>query len=297
MHQATCSLWKPVGNSGRAVREPKGGAETAAGPQTRNGHPMELPAGRPAAAGIDIGARTTKAVALDGGGAVLARTLLPTGWDPKGAARKVLEEAVGALDGLPVTATGFGRDAVGFARSRLTEITCHALGVHHLDPSVRTVADIGGQDSKVIRIDPFGNVLDFVMNDRCAAGTGKFLEFLASTLGVGIEQFARLSRGMRPAEISSMCTVFAETEVLDLVASGRSIGETVAGIHRAVARRLAASMRQIGWEPPVAFTGGVALNEGVVGALSSLLATEVRVVPFPQFAGALGAALHAAGRA
>jgi predicted CoA-substrate-specific enzyme activase len=258
---------------------------------------MGHPGAPPAAVGVDIGARTTKAVVVDAEGSVTARALLPTGWDPRGAAEKVVEQAAGALDGLPVTATGFGRDTAGFARSRLTEITCHALGVHHLDPGVRTVVDIGGQDSKVIRVDPSGNVLDFVMNDRCAAGTGKFLEFLASSLGVPIEEFARLSRGQRPAAVSSMCTVFAETEVLDLAASGRAVGEIVAGIHRAVARRLAASMRQIGWEPPVAFTGGVALNEGVVGALSALLATEVRVVPDPQYAGALGAALHAAGRA
>ncbi|MHC4600820.1 MAG: acyl-CoA dehydratase activase [Planctomycetota bacterium] len=247
-----------------------------------------------ATVGIDVGARTTKAVGCDREGRVVARALRETGWNPRGAAREVYE-AVGGVNGLPVTVTGFGRDAVSFSGSRVTEITCHAMGVHRQAAQVRTVVDIGGQDAKVIRLDAYGMVEDFVMNDRCAAGTGKFLEFLASSLGVNIEEFAGLSRGMRPAEISSMCTVFAETEVLDLVASGRATGEIVAGIHRSVARRLAASMRQVGWEPPVAFTGGVALNEGVVEALSSLLATEVLVVPEPQFTGAFGAALHAGG--
>ena len=252
--------------------------------------------GRTAAIGIDVGARSTKAVGCDGEGRVVAKALRKTGWDPRGAAREVYE-AVGGSNGLAVTVTGYGRDAVALSGNRVTEITCHAMGVHRMAPPVRTVVDIGGQDAKVIRVDAYGMVEDFVMNDRCAAGTGRFLEFLASSLGVKIEEFAGLSRGMRPAEISSMCTVFAETEVLDLVASGRATGEIVAGIHRSVARRLVASMRQVGWEPPVAFTGGVALNAGVVGALSSLLATEVLVVPDPQFAGAYGAALHAAGMA
>ncbi|MHC4778290.1 MAG: acyl-CoA dehydratase activase, partial [Planctomycetota bacterium] len=224
----------------------------------------------PVAVGLDVGARSTKAVGCDEKGIIVRKAIQATGWDPKGAARKVLVGAGGG-DSIPVTVTGFGRDAIEFADSRLTEITCHALGVHILDPEVRTVADIGGQDAKVIRVDRFGHVMDFAMNDRCAAGTGKFLEFLAATLGVDIEEFASLSAESQAAEISSMCTVFAETEVLDLVASGRSKGEIVAGIHRSVARRLAASMRQVGWEPPVAFTGGVALNGGVVGALSTLL--------------------------
>lgn len=247
------------------------------------------------AVGVDVGARSTKAVALDNAGTLLAHALLPTGWDPRGASRKVLERVAGTVPGLRITATGFGREGVDSASARLTEITCHAAGVHHLDPDVRTVVDIGGQDAKVIRIDGFGFVQDFVMNDRCAAGTGKFLEFLAATLGVDIEAFASLAEGKQAADISSMCTVFAETEVLDLVGAGRDTGEIVAGIHRSVARRLAASMRQVGWEPPVAFTGGVALNTGVVGALSSLLDADIRVLPHPQLAGALGAALFALG--
>lgn len=244
-----------------------------------------------AAVGIDVGARTTKSVAVDETGNVLARALRPTGWDPVGAARQVLGE-LGDVRA-PTAATGFGRDTLDFVDARITEITAHALGVHHLHAQVRTVVDIGGQDSKVIRLDPSGFVIDFAMNDRCAAGTGKFLEFLAATLGVDIEEFAALAEGHHPAEISSMCTVFAETEVLDLVAQGLSRGEIVAGLHRAVARRLAASMRQIGWEPPVAFSGGVAHNPGVVGALAALLDVSVKVVDHPQFAGALGAALHA----
>ncbi len=247
--------------------------------------------GKIASVGVDVGARTAKAVAVGEEGDVTGRALHPTGWDPAGAARRVFESAAGRAAGVPVVATGFGRDAVDFASLRFTEITCHASGVHRLDPGVRTVTDIGGQDAKVIRVDRFGCVEDFAMNDRCAAGTGKFLEFMASTLGVEIGTFASLSDGKRPAGISSMCTVFAETEVLDLVAAGRETGEIVAGIHRSVAQRLAASMRQVGWEAPVAFTGGVALNPGVVSSLSALLDTEVRVVDHPQYAGALGAAL------
>ncbi|MHC5039018.1 MAG: acyl-CoA dehydratase activase [Planctomycetota bacterium] len=247
----------------------------------------------PHTVGIDVGARSTKAVALDDRGGLVGHALTATGWDPQGAVEKVFRQVRNGRRRLPVASTGFGRHLVEFADRKITEITCHAAGVHRLDPEVRTVVDIGGQDAKVIRVDRYGYVQDFVMNDRCAAGTGKFLEFLAATLKVGIEAFAGLAKGMRPAQISSMCTVFAETEVLDLVATGRPTGEIVAGIHRSVARRLAASMRRVGWEPPVAFSGGVALNEGVVDSLSSLLDTEVRIIPKPQFAGAFGAALLA----
>jgi (R)-2-hydroxyacyl-CoA dehydratese activating ATPase len=192
-----------------------------------------------------------------------------------------------------VVATGYGRNTVRFADTTITEITCHARGVYHLAPDARTIIEIGGQDSKVISLEAGGRVRDFSMNDRCAAGTGRFLEMVAARLGVDWEQLAELSRQSRhPALISNMCVVFAETEIIGLLAEGTPVPDVVAGVQNAIATRVSAlAGRAV--SPPVCFTGGVALQSGMVRALQETLSCPVRAVPQPQYTGALGAAILA----
>ncbi len=193
-----------------------------------------------------------------------------------------------------IVATGYGRGLVGFANTTVTEITCHAAGVRHEVPDAATVIDIGGQDSKVIWIAPGGKVRDFEMNDRCAAGTGRFLEMAAGRLGVPLDQVGALAgRSVRPAAISSMCAVFAETEIVGLLASGACCEDIVAGVQSSIARRITGMAgRRI--ERPVVFTGGVAMIPGMDAALAEELGCPVRVAPQPQMTGALGAAILAA---
>ncbi|MBN1669974.1 MAG: 2-hydroxyglutaryl-CoA dehydratase [Kiritimatiellae bacterium] len=253
-------------------------------------------------AGIDSGSRTVKAVVLDGD----TLQVMGTAIDDQGVrqaelAHALLERAAGSA-GLPreeiraVIATGYGRDIVEIAATTVTEITCHARGVRHVSPGARTVIDIGGQDSKVLRLNADGRVRDFATNDRCAAGTGRFLEIVASRLEVGLAQLGEMAgKSARPAPISSMCAVFAETEIIGLLASGTAREDIVAGVQAAIATRVAAlAGRQI--EEPVLFTGGVALVPGMAAALAAALNHPVRVAPQPQLTGALGAALLAAER-
>jgi len=251
-------------------------------------------------AGIDAGSRAIKVVLVDG------KALRAIGWGVadqgirQGAlARKLLD---GVLKKAGVTrralgrvvATGYGRDALTFADTAITEITCHACGVHHDQPSARTVIDIGGQDSKVLRLEDGGKVRDFVMNDRCAAGTGRFVEVVAARLGMGLGDLDKLGgRAKRPAAISSMCVVFAETEIIGLLACGEEPANIAAGVQASLATRIAAMVgRNVAG--PVIFTGGVALLPGMTKALETALGHPVRVARRPQFTGALGAALLAA---
>ncbi|MGE5531699.1 MAG: acyl-CoA dehydratase activase [Bacteroidota bacterium] len=251
-------------------------------------------------AGIDVGSLTAKAIVYDSGeDRVVGRSLVSLTHDPAQAGHLALAQAL-AEAGLTQnqvaasTATGYGRIALQFATYRITEISCHARGVHHLLPSVRTVVDVGGQDSKVTRLDEAGRALDFEMNDRCAAGTGRFLEVMAGALGVDLTGLSDLAlSSASPASLSSTCTVFAESEVVGLLAQGRAREDLAAGLCLAVARRVAAMTQRLGLEPEVAFTGGVALNEGVRAALVEVLGVPVTVPPDPQLTGALGAALLA----
>ncbi|MDN5326543.1 MAG: hypothetical protein PWP41_1239 [Moorella sp. (in: firmicutes)] len=251
-------------------------------------------------AGVDIGSLTTKAVVVRDG-RMAGAAVLKSGVNSVEIAEKALQEALeqagaGAesLDG--IVATGYGRIRVPFAQRRVTEITCHARGIYHLWPEVRTVIDIGGQDSKVILLDAGGKVRDFVMNEKCAAGTGRFLEVMAGALDVPVEEMGAISQQAgQGASISSMCTVFAESEVVSLVAEGRPVAEIIRGLHNAVAQRVVAMAQRVGWEEPVAMTGGVAKNPGVVKSLEENLGTSIRVPPDPQIIGALGAALLAIG--
>ncbi len=194
--------------------------------------------------------------------------------------------------------TGYGRTAVPFSQKTVTEISCHARGAGHMFGDCGTVIDIGGQDSKVIRVGPGGRVLDFAMNDKCAAETGRFLEVMAARLEMSLEDMGRLSLSAEgEMSISSVCTVFAESEIVSLVAKNHPVQEVVKGLHRSVVGRVMAMARSIGLEPPVCMTGGVALNRGVVALFRETIDGRVAVPDDPQLVGALGAALIARAEA
>jgi predicted CoA-substrate-specific enzyme activase len=248
--------------------------------------------------GVDIGSLSSEAVILKDGG-MMSYSIIPTGADTQRAARAcmqgALEKAHLQFEDLSATvATGYGRVSVPFATRTITEITCHARGAHRLYPRTRTVIDMGGQDSKVISIDTEGRVVDFVMNDKCAAGTGRFLEVMAGALEVDLTEMGERSiRGKNGILISSMCTVFAESEVISLIAAGCSKNDIIRGLHEAISKRIFTMAGKLRVERPITMTGGVAKNRGIVDALRRLLKTEVLVPEEPQIVGALGAALSA----
>jgi predicted CoA-substrate-specific enzyme activase len=250
------------------------------------------------AVGIDIGSTSGEALILDGD-EVLAWSIVDTGYNSRKAAAQALDEALAQADLSrdqldSIVATGYGRVAVEFADRQVTEISCYARGIHYLFPQVQTVIDIGGQDSKVVAVGPAGRPLDFAMNDKCAAGTGRFLEVMARALQLELTDLGPSALHARhAADISSTCTVFAESEVITLVAEGVDREDIVAGLCRSIARRVGAMARRVGVEPPVAFAGGVAKNVGVVRALEEVLGEGVIVPEEPQIVGALGAALLA----
>jgi len=255
-------------------------------------------------AGVDIGSATAKAVvvATDPAFRVVGLALGPVGYDLEAAGRKVLRQALeaggAAADGEVawMVTTGYGRNALA-ADQAVTEITCHARGAAHLVPGAATVVDVGGQDCKGISVGPGGSVLDFVMNDKCAAGTGRFLEVMARALEVPLDEFGPLSlAAARAAEISSTCTVFAESEVISQRAARTPKEEVIAGIHKAMARRIAGMVRRLDVREPVVMTGGAARNVGLVRALETELGCPIVVPELAQFAGALGAAIISAGR-
>ena len=249
-------------------------------------------------AGIDVGSLSTDAVLMRDG-ETLSQIIINTGAMARSAAEWAFELALSAAglqasDVDAVIATGYGRMSVSFADSQVTEISCHGRGSAWLSPGVRTVIDIGGQDSKAIRIDGRGNVVDFLMNDKCAAGTGRFLEVMAQRLELELAEFGREDQqASRAAQISSMCTVFAESEVVSLIAQGVPRPEIVRGLHRSIAERTAGLASRLGLTPEVMMTGGVAKNPGVVRALSEKLGAKIILPPEPQIVGALGAALIA----
>jgi predicted CoA-substrate-specific enzyme activase len=245
-------------------------------------------------AGVDIGSTMTKVViAGDTGESSL---IGPTGPEHRKLANRVMEEALDlagiSFDNITfVVATGYGRINVPVADKQVTEITCHARGLSSLLPSARTVVDIGGQDSKGIKIEK-GKVVSFVMNDKCAAGTGRFLEIIADALGVPLNKLGEFSLAAeKPAVISNTCTVFAEQEVVSQLANGESVPNLVAGIHEAIATRIYAMVSKLKIERDVAITGGGAKNIGLVKALETKFGCSVLVPPEPLLTGALGAAL------
>ncbi len=247
-------------------------------------------------AGIDLGSTMTKVVIIDAGERVFSRVESHTGAEHRRLANKVMEEAL-ALAGLPfpdiacVVATGYGRISVPFADRQITELTCHARGIASLFPGVKTALDIGGQDAKGMKLQG-GKLVNFVMNDKCAAGTGRFLEVIARTLGLELGELGSISlQSTRRASISNTCTVFAEQEVTARLTEGVPVADIVAGLHHAIASRAVGMLRQLKVEPEVVFTGGVAKNSGVVRAVRENLGREVLVPEDPLISGALGAAL------
>ena len=250
-------------------------------------------------AGVDAGSRAIKIVLLDSETLEIAASgVMDQGVGQDALARRLferlLDEKTIERDGIAkVVATGYGRHAVSFADTTITEITCHPCGVRRLVPDARTIIDIGGQDSKLIRLNGDGAVQDFVMNDRCAAGTGRFLEVVADRLGMPLSALGEAAgRSRAPATISSMCVVFAETEIIGLLAAGTPPEDIIAGVQASIATRLS-SMAGRAIAPPVIFTGGVAMVPGMERALASVLGHPVTVSPSPQFTGALGAAILA----
>lgn len=252
-------------------------------------------------AGVDVGAATAKTVILEDG-EILGYAVRPTGHDVKLAANEVTEEALEkaglstSIDDIDyVISTGYGRNAVTFANKAVTEIICHAKGANFMIPSTRAIIDIGGQDSKAIEVSPEGNVADFVMNDKCAAGTGRFLEVMAEVLEVGsVDKMGPISlESKAPCHISSTCTIFAETEVVSLRAEGRNRTDMIAGVHKSVASRVAVMASRLTFKPDVIFTGGVAKNIGVKKSLEEEIGMPILVPDEPQIIGALGAALRA----
>ncbi len=257
-------------------------------------------AGHMVTMGIDVGAATAKAVVLVDG-RIAGRSVVPTGYSTRTAAETVANEALNMAGSNvrdmvhAVVSTGSGRNAVPFADRMATEIMCHAAGGHFLIGTARTIIDIGGQDSKAIALDDQGNVTDFVMNDRCAAGTGRFLEVMAGVLQVGaVAEMGPLSLLSRnPCSISSTCTIFAESEVVSLRADGATREDLLAGIHRAAASRVKVMAGRLRVRPELVFTGGVAKNTGMKEAMEHEFGIAVLVPEDPQIVGALGAALIA----
>ncbi|MGV8124813.1 MAG: acyl-CoA dehydratase activase [Candidatus Xenobiia bacterium LiM19] len=252
-------------------------------------------------AGIDTGSRAIKIALIDSETHLLSASgIIDQGIDHESRVRSLFDRlcsdcGIASSSVTSIVATGCSRQMVGFASTTITEISCHARGVNHLIPDALTVVEIGGQDSKLIHLSPLGKVRDFSMNDRCAAGTGRFLEILASRLEVDLCTLGEMAlRSTEPAAISSMCVVFAETEIIGLLASGVSPDDIAAGLQTSFAARIAA-MAGKNLASPVAFTGGVALIPSMKRSLESALGHPVLIPPDPQLTGALGAALLAAG--
>jgi len=249
-------------------------------------------------AGVDIGSTMTKVVLMDKSGNLLSTVKGPTGPEHRQLAnevmRQALEQASLQIDDISyIVATGYGRLNVPFADRQITELSCHARGVSSLFPSVRTAIDIGGQDAKCMKIDK-GRLTNFVMNDKCAAGTGRFLEVTATALGIELDDMGDISlKATKKIQISNLCTIFAQQEVVALLSRGENLENIVAGLHGALASRVAALARRLGIEPDVVLTGGVAKNTGMVRAMKESLGCELFVPEEPLLTGALGAAILA----
>lgn len=245
-------------------------------------------------AGIDIGSTMTKVVIMDNG--IISSVMGSTGPEQRRLANKVMEKALHRVnlsfkEITYLVATGYGRINVPFADKQITEITCHAKGAAHLFPEAKTIIDIGGQDSKAIKIQN-GRPIDFVMNDKCAAGTGRFLEVTADALGIPIQQMGPIALNAKnPAQISNICTVFAEQEVVARLAEGVPLDDLVAGILESLASRISRMVNRLKVEKELVITGGGAKNVGLVKALSEKLGCAALVPPEPLLTGAVGAAL------
>jgi predicted CoA-substrate-specific enzyme activase len=246
-------------------------------------------------AGIDVGSTMTKAVIFEEG--IIASVIGPTGPEQRRLANRVMQKALDqaglAFDAITyVVSTGYGRINVPFADKQVTEISCHARGVASLFPKARTIIDIGGQDSKAINVDATGRVTNFIMNDKCAAGSGRFIEVIAESLGLPLEEVGMVSlQSVAPATISNICTIWAQQEVASSLAEGVPVPDLLAGVHRSLADRVARMVRRIKVEKELVLTGGGGKNKGLHHALEEQLACEILLPPEPLITGALGAAL------
>lgn len=243
--------------------------------------------------GIDSGSVATKGVLFDGE-KILKKIVIPTGWSPKNASLEVFENLTQDIDKdsvKKVIGTGYGRVSMDFVDKKVTEITCHAKGIHFLNNNIRTILDIGGQDSKVISLDDDGNVSNFIMNDKCAAGTGRFLQVTANLLGSDVESIDKLAKNTEPQIISSMCTVFAESEIISLLAKNISKESIAAGIFKSIANRSTSMLSRINIVDDIAFTGGVAKSSVLVDMIEENLMKKIYITEDTQIVGALGAAI------
>ncbi|MEA3222900.1 MAG: acyl-CoA dehydratase activase [Thermodesulfobacteriota bacterium] len=250
-------------------------------------------------AGCDVGSLTAKVVIMDNGN-ILSAPVIRAKTRPEESAKEVMDMALSEAD-ISMDAikycigTGYGRKQIPFADEVISEITCHGKGAYWFLPTVRTIIDIGGQDAKAIKVDENGNVIRYVYNDKCASGTGRFLEIMADTMEIKLEDMGKISLSSNsPVSISNQCTVFAETEVISLVNDDKEIPDIVSGLHRAMAHRVASLVKGIGVETDVIMSGGVAKNVGMYTALSEVLGVQIKKTKVdPQINGALGAALLA----
>jgi predicted CoA-substrate-specific enzyme activase len=254
-------------------------------------------------AGVDVGSTQTKAVIVDDTRRIVGRSLIATGANVTKAGESAFVKACEDA-GLPRTAvgyvvgTGYGRYKVTFGDAQITEITCHGRGAQSLFPATRTVLDMGGQDTKAIKVGADGSVLDFSMNDKCAAGTGRFLSAAADVTGVSIDEIGPLALQAKvPVRLTSVCTVFVESDIMSYLAQKKTIEDILGGVHKAIATRTMSLVRRVGVEEEVTFTGGVSRNIGMVRALEEVLGTPLNVSDEGHFMGAIGAALFALERA
>ncbi len=256
--------------------------------------------------GCDVGSTTGKAVIIDEQGAILASVIIPSEIDPELTSTLALDKACSQVPGLGghrdlayLIGTGYGRNEVAFANENISEISCHAMGTFSCSPGIKTIVDIGGQDVKAISVDDNGSVLEFAMNDKCAAGTGRFFEAMSRIFRMDLEKFSELSlKAGRVIPVTAQCSVFAESEVISLLARKNPPEEIAAGIQAAVSKRCFTLLKRIGTRPQVTVTGGCAKNRGLIRALSKILGMEVTPLPVdPQIMGALGAAVYARQKA
>jgi predicted CoA-substrate-specific enzyme activase len=251
------------------------------------------------AAGVDVGSTQTKAVIIDEQRKILSRALLDTGANVIHAAENAYDEALES-GGIReeeveyVIGTGYGRYRVTFGNDQVTEISCHGRGAVHMFPGTRTVIDMGGQDTKAIRVSPSGEIADFCMNDKCAAGTGRFLGAAAAALDIPLDELGPTAlKYDKPVRISTTCTVFAESEVLSWLGKGKKIEDILWGVHQSIANRSAGLLRRVGIEEEVTFTGGVTKNTAMIEALAAKVGLRMNVSEDSHYMGALGAALFA----
>ncbi len=252
--------------------------------------------------GCDVGSTYTKCVILDDDENIVSTATIRSKMDPCESARLALLEALKGANGIDdpedftyIIGTGYGRTQVELADENISEISCHAMGVHTVNPNVKTIIDIGGQDVKGISVDEDGSVRDFGMNDKCAAGTGRFFEIMASCFEMNLNEFSDLSlKAKKTIQITSQCSVFAETEVISLLAQKKPAADIAAGIQMSVAKRCFVMIKRVGLEEEVTVTGGCARNEGLILALEKCLRVKItRLEIDPQLMGALGAAVYA----